>query len=804
MDRFARFVATHARIVWAVEFLIVLGAALVSGLLARDYWQHDRLAKLDSVTAQRGSSVMSVTINGSLMGAIAQLGLTEKAAKNDGQRGHPFNHRQIDTVLEATARSFGAEGVFIVGGDGVVGSSWNSDGKPSTGLNVKFRPYFQMAMQGKDSVYAAVSLARGDRALYFAVPVHAATSRSSSRVGAIVARTLPSLVDRILQEYSDIAFLLSPQGVVFASNRPEWIGFLAEEPTLERIAQVRESRQFGKMFENRIPPTLPMQTAPGFSKYDGRDFAVAEARVQWNDPYGDWKLVLMEDLSRTVSQEKIIAVAAVWAFMAFFGLMILRHLLQNRYQRMQARQQLEIFAAQQKMQAARKTVLTSLSLELQYAASLEAQGQVFLREAHRNLGALQGVVYVLSDAGGSEMALAADFACTDRPQEILAVGEGLLGQCAAEGKLRVLKTDEQTFWKIHSGLGELMPQTSIMLPLQRNNVLLGVAELAFPHSVSEAQLESACEMANILASNLEILCQRIKVEKQLAESSLTARELERMQDIERFNRLALDRERRIIQLKHEVNQLAEELGRPVPYQTTQIETEGDHRIESPLPEVVPTVGEKARLELGQLIDLAELQTLFSSFCDSVGIAAAIIDPDGKVLVASRWQRVCTDFHRVHAVSCARCIESDTELANKLKDGENFTMYRCKNGMTDCASPIFVEGQHLANVFIGQFHLSPPDLASFSAQARECGFDEADYLRAVSEAPVVDEARLPMILGFLTGFARLLSTMSLARQRADEAQRELSRQAEILKQERLAALSLAEDVERARMLQEPTA
>jgi hypothetical protein len=125
-------------------------------------------------------------------------------------------------------------------------------------------------------------------------------------------------------------------------------------------------------------------------------------------------------------------------------------------------------------------------------------------------------------------------------------------------------------------------------------------------------------------------------------------------------------------------------------------------------------------------------------------------------------------------------------------------------MTDCASPIIIEGHHLANVFIGQFHLGPPDLEFFRQQARQFGYDEAEYLKAVQDAPVADEKRLPVILGFLSGFARMISSMSLARLRADAAHASLRQQAETLQQERIAAMSLAEDAEQARIALEAIA
>ena len=199
----------------------------------------------------------------------------------------------------------------------------------------------------------------------------------------------------------------------------------------------------------------------------------------------------------------------------------------------------------------------------------------------------------------------------------------------------------------------------------------------------------------------------------------------------------------------------------------------------------------------ELVRENELQQIFADFCEAVGVASAIIDLEGNIIASARWQRVCTDFHRVNEQSCARCIESDTGLALRLQEGKEYAIYRCRNGMTDCASPIKVAGHHVANVFIGQFHLSAPDDAVFAEQADALGFDRAQYLKAVHEAPVIDEARLPFILGFLARFARLVGSFAVEQWRARQAEMEIRDQAVEQHRQRLAAMSLAEDAEHSR-------
>ena len=161
-----------------------------------------------------------------------------------------------------------------------------------------------------------------------------------------------------------------------------------------------------------------------------------------------------------------------------------------------------------------------------------------------------------------------------------------------------------------------------------------------------------------------------------------------------------------------------------------------------------------------LIDIEKQQRLLDSFCDAVGIAAAIVDLKGEVLVGSRWQRSCTDFHRVNKQTCKKCIESDTQLANELQQGKQFSIYQCRNGLTDAASPIIIEDKHVANVFVGQFFLKAPDREFFLRQAAKYGFEENAYLDALWEVPIVTEENLTAILNFLVIFAEMVATMGL--------------------------------------------
>ena len=275
---------------------------------------------------------------------------------------------------------------------------------------------------------------------------------------------------------------------------------------------------------------------------------------------------------------------------------------------------------------------------------------------------------------------------------------------------------------------------------------------------------------------------------------------EKILEFERFNRLVMAREQRILDLKKEANELAQAAGEPVPYGSLdRIEKDEalDNLVQTMKDRDAVSGGEPEELGVEDLLNVEDLQTLLAHFCDAVGVASAISDLKGNLLAFANFRRACTQFHRVGEVSAQRCAESDSILGSRLEEGQDFTIYQCKNGLTDAASPLIIDGKHLANILIGQFHLHEPDLEFFRRQARDFGYDEEDYLASIMEVPMMSEEKLPSILGFLSGFAKIVGTLTLDRIRASQAAEDLKRRAEELRRSQAAALSLAEDAEMAR-------
>ena len=179
--------------------------------------------------------------------------------------------------------------------------------------------------------------------------------------------------------------------------------------------------------------------------------------------------------------------------------------------------------------------------------------------------------------------------------------------------------------------------------------------------------------------------------------------------------------------------------------------------------LAPAAAAAAALETR--IDYSVLNEIFANFLEVTGLPIAIINLDGQVLASSRWQRLCIEFHRANPQTLAGCLRSDTELSRQVNSGQEWSMYRCANGLTDCATPIVIEGTHVASLFTGQFLLAPPDMDFFAHQQAACGFDQAAYFKALAEIPIVTEEKVPAVLNLLRGLAQQIVRLSLAEKKA---------------------------------------
>ena len=162
------------------------------------------------------------------------------------------------------------------------------------------------------------------------------------------------------------------------------------------------------------------------------------------------------------------------------------------------------------------------------------------------------------------------------------------------------------------------------------------------------------------------------------------------------------------------------------------------------------------------IDFNRINTLLEGFNKTTGFVTAILDLSGNVLSKSGWRNICTDFHRINALTAKKCTISDTELANKMASGEKYHFYKCLNGLVDVAVPLVINGEHIANLFSGQFFFEEPDRDLFLEQATKYGFDNEKYMKALADVPVISEERVKTAMDFLLDMTKMIAEMTLHR------------------------------------------
>jgi ligand-binding sensor protein len=130
-------------------------------------------------------------------------------------------------------------------------------------------------------------------------------------------------------------------------------------------------------------------------------------------------------------------------------------------------------------------------------------------------------------------------------------------------------------------------------------------------------------------------------------------------------------------------------------------------------------GLEMKYHISELIDAEKVQKLMKRFHEMTKIPCTLIDPEGNILrvngnnfLSSGWENICSNFHRKHPESLAKCIESDTILSKQIIANKKYSLYRCPNGLVDAAIPIFLDREHVVSLFTGQFFLEAPDIGFF--------------------------------------------------------------------------------------------
>jgi HAMP domain-containing protein/signal transduction histidine kinase/DNA-binding response OmpR family regulator len=180
-----------------------------------------------------------------------------------------------------------------------------------------------------------------------------------------------------------------------------------------------------------------------------------------------------------------------------------------------------------------KTNLAKFSRMLQGERDLLTVGKMTLSELAPVVAAQQGVLYTLDNSEEKpKLKLLASYGHTahDAVRPTLALGEGLIGQCAVEKRPILLSKVPADYIRISSGLGAGTPATLVVLPVLFEGTVKAVLELASFERFSPTHLGFLDQLMESIGIVLNTIEANTRTEDLLKQSQSLAAELQAQQE----------------------------------------------------------------------------------------------------------------------------------------------------------------------------------------------------------------------------------------------------------------------------------
>jgi len=299
-----------------LALLVAASAVMIQRQVVFQEHSRDLRARADDIARQ----IQIDSTDGRVIGGAILMGLVEDSVKQLLSGELSADAYRLHVNFAAVLDQYNADTVFVLAGDGTTVAYLNKEGKAiGVGRNLRYRPYVRRALAGQANVYAAIGTNSHERGLYFAAPVYSGNSRDTPIAGVYTIKMAAAEIDRILVRSKDPALLLSPDGVVFATNRNEYLYMVSGQIAPARMAQLEKERQFGDVFAASGPLQLPFETRSSQTSIDGHTHAIASAALSWPDDGGQWRVLILQDRNQWLPVWHQLALAAgcmaaVWLF----------------------------------------------------------------------------------------------------------------------------------------------------------------------------------------------------------------------------------------------------------------------------------------------------------------------------------------------------------------------------------------------------------------------------------------------------------------------------------------------------------
>ena len=233
-------------ILLVLSFLALLSASIAG------YQYYSSLKETAFKEAERQVAVQAERINNSLSSFLSEnlksvkalAGLQELEQALSGTDENAL--AKANSLLDHFQDSLDADVCYLMDREGNTVASSNRNAPDSfVGRNFSFRPYWRQAIRGAPASYMALGVTSGKRGVYYSHPVYRKGGDAPLGV-AVIKAPLDRVEEGFRRDYEGIVLLTDPHGIVFLSNRKDWLYHTLWKLSPEEISDIVDSQQFGE------------------------------------------------------------------------------------------------------------------------------------------------------------------------------------------------------------------------------------------------------------------------------------------------------------------------------------------------------------------------------------------------------------------------------------------------------------------------------------------------------------------------------------------------------------------------------
>ena len=237
-------------------------------------------------------------------------------------------------ILDHFKNTLEADVCYLMDSKGnTIASSNRNDPDSFVGQNFSFRPYFQLAIQGHHASYLALGATSGKRGVYFSFPIYEYGEESTA--GIVVIKGSIEMIERELGfTQNEIVMVVDPNGVIFISNRQDWLYKTAWNISSETADEIAASRQFGSGPWKWIG--LKIIDQDYVVDRSGKKYLFHQTEM---DNFEGWKLIHLLDMQKVTQKAfKPLVVVVRPIALALFVVLVLSVLMLYRQASLEIRQ----------------------------------------------------------------------------------------------------------------------------------------------------------------------------------------------------------------------------------------------------------------------------------------------------------------------------------------------------------------------------------------------------------------------------------------------------------------------------------